>query len=143
MDRKEVKIRSVVRRDMLDVIELLQSMSDYKVSINEFDEIWDNFSSQKNVHSVVAHINHSIVGYGTVAIETKIRGSKMGHVGDIVSHTDYRKKGIGEAILDALFEIAKSKGCYKVALECKVHNASFYSKCNYEVSGLAMQRFVK
>ena len=66
----------------------------------------------------------------------------MGHIEDIVSHPNYRKKGLGKFIVDGLFDVAKANGCYKVALQCREHNVKFYEKCNYELSGVAMQRFV-
>ena len=42
------------------------------------------------------------MGYGSIVIETKIRGGKMGHVEDIVSHSLFRKKGIGKAVVDSI-----------------------------------------
>jgi len=142
MKRNNLDIRSVEKRDMSDVVELLQSMSEFKPSESDFDAIWDEFYNQSNVFPIVALIDEIVVGYGSIVIETKIRGGKMGHIEDIVSHVDYGKKGIGKGIVDALFDIAKQNGCYKVTLQCKEHNVPFYNKCDYEISGLAMQRFV-
>ncbi len=142
-DVKNISIRAFVQSDMDAVIELLQSMSEFKPSKSEYLPIWNSFCQQTNVHSLVAVIDSQIVGYGSVVIEKKIRGGKMGHIEDIVSHSLFRKKGVGKAIVDALFDIAKVNGCYKVGLQCKEHNVEFYEKCGYEVSGLAMQMFVK
>lgn len=143
MGDKSILIRMVEQTDMASVIELLQSMSEFKPPKSDYPPIWDSLCQQTNVHSLVAIIDKEIVGYGSIVIETKIRGGKMGHVEDIVSHPSYSKKGIGKAIVDALFDVAKANGCYKVALQCKEHNVEFYEKCNYEISGVAMQRFVK
>ena len=142
-DVKNISIREVVQSDMDAVIELLQSMSEFKPSKSEYLPIWKSFHQQSNVHSLVAVIDNQIVGYGSIVIETKIRGGKMGHIEDIVSHSLFRKKGIGKAIVDGLFDVAKINGCYKVALQCKEQNVKFYEKCGYELSGLAMQMFVK
>ena len=141
MNEISLKIRKTVKSDMIEIVELLQEISDYAPNETLFDDIWENFNSQKNVYSVVAQIGDVIVGYGAIVVETKIRGGKMGHIEDIVSHSEFRKKGIGKAIVEALFKIAKDNDCYKVALICKENNVSFYNKCNYELSGLAMQRF--
>ena len=75
-------------------------------------------------------------------IESKIRGGKLGHVEDIVTHPEQRHKGIGEAVLTALYEVAHSKDCYKMVLQCQQHNVGFYEKCGYEVGGSAMRRLV-
>lgn len=143
MGDKSILIRMMEQTDMAAVIELLQSMSEFKPPQSDYPLIWDSLCQQTNVHSLVASIDEEIVGYGSIVIETKIRGGKMGHVEDIVSHPGFRRKGIGKAVVDALLDVAKANGCYKVALQCKEHNVEFYEKCNYEISGVAMQRFVK
>tara|TARA_B100000780_G_scaffold3899_1_gene3124 strand:- start:178 stop:606 length:429 start_codon:yes stop_codon:yes gene_type:complete len=141
MNEISLKIRKTIKSDMIEIVKLLQEISNYEPNETLFDDIWENFNSQKNVYSVVAQIGDVIVGYGAIVVETKIRGGKMGYIEDIVSHSEFRKKGVGKAIVEALFKIAKDNDCYKVALQCKEHNVSFYNKCNYELSGLAMQRF--
>jgi len=93
---------------------------------------------QSNIHSLVAIIDEKIVGDASVLIETEIRGGKMGDIEDIIFHPNYRKKGIGKAIVDTLFEVAKANGCYKVTLQYKEHNFEFYEKCNYKISGVPM-----
>ena len=98
-------IRKINKSDMLEVIELLQSMSEFKPSKEECSEIWVKFDNQPNVYALVALQNDKIIGYGSILIETKIRGGRMGHIEDIVSHKDFRKNGIGKAIVDGLFEI--------------------------------------
>jgi glucosamine-phosphate N-acetyltransferase len=137
-----ILVRDTRETDMSEVIELLQSLSEFNPPKKDYPNIWREFCAQDNVHSLVAIIGGRIIGYGSVLIETKIRGGKLGHIEDIVSHPNYREKGIGNAIVTSLFDIAKTKGCYKVALQCKEHNVMFYTKCDYERSGVAMQRFV-
>ena len=142
MDYEKITIRKVKQTDMADVVELLQSISNFK-PLKNFSQIWDDLLQQTNVHSLIAIIDKKIVGYGSIIIEIKIRGGKMGHIEDIVANPSHRKKGIGKSIVNALFEVAKANDCYKVALQCKEHNFEFYEKCNYEISGVAMQRFIK
>jgi glucosamine-phosphate N-acetyltransferase len=137
---KNIFIREIQKTDMSFVIELLQSISKYKPSKSEYTKIWNKFKNQKNIYALVAITNNKIVGYGSIVIETKIRGGKMGHIEDIVSHKDFRKSGVGRAIVDKLFVFAKKKGCYKVALQCKKQNILFYKKCNYKVNAITMQR---
>ena len=140
---KNISIREVVKSDIDAVFEMLQSISDFKPKESDFLTIWNSFAEQANVHSLVAVMDSQIVGYGSIAIETKIRGGKIGHIEDIVSHSLFQKKGIGKIVVDALLEVAKANGCYKVALQCKERNIAFYKKCGYEVSGMAMQMFIK
>lgn len=136
-----IKVSPVKKEQMAEVIELLQSISEFKPKSDQYDRIWSDFNSQPNVHSIVAVLGDLVVGYGSVIIETKIRGGKIGHIEDIVTHSKFRKQGIGATILDALYEIGRENGSFKFALECKEHNVSFYEKCAYELSGLSMQRY--
>ena len=140
---KNISIRGVVQSDMDAVIELLQSISEFIPSKSSYLPIWNNFSEQTNVHSLVAILENQIVGYGSIVIERKIRGGKAGHIEDIVSHSLFRKKGIGRAILDALFDIAKLNDCYKVSLQCKEYNIEFYEKFGFHVDGVAMKNIIK
>ncbi len=142
MSDLSIILRKVEFADMSEVIELLQQISKFKVPEFNKRDIWKNFSNQSNVYSLVALVEKKIVGYGSLVIEKKIRGGKMGHIEDIVSHKNYKKKDIGKTIVNGLFEIAKKKGCYKVSLQCTEHNVSFYEKCNYLKSGVAMQRLI-
>ena len=103
-------------------------------------QIWDDFQQQGNVHGIVAVLDGCIVGYGSIVLEIKIRGGKMGHIEDIVAHPRHRNSGIGKLVVDSLFEIARANGCYKVALQCKSENVGFYLKNGLSVSGAAMQR---
>ena len=142
-DGKNISIRAVEQNDLEAVIQLLQSISEFKPSRLDFLTIWNSICEQSNVHSLVAIIDKQVVGYGSIVIEIKPSGAKMGHIEDIVSHPLFRKKGIGKAVLDSLFKVAKANDCYKVAIQCKENNIEFYEKCEYELSGVAMQRFIK
>ena len=134
-------IRLVKQNDMESVIELLQSLSKFKPKKSDYLTIWNDFSKQSNIHSLVLLNDKKVVGYGSIIIETKIRGGKMGHIEDIVIHPHYRKMGLGKLLLNALFDIAKEKNCYKTALQCKENNLNFYTKCGYVLSGSIMQKF--
>ena len=140
--KNNLAIKGVEKKYLSAVIELLQLLSEFKPSENNFDSIWHDFKNQKNVFSLVAIYDEEVVGYGSVVIETKIRGGKIGHIEDIVTHNSYREKGIGKGILDALYNIAKEQGCYKLSLQCTELNEPFYERCGYETAGVGMQLFL-
>ena len=144
MDNNEkISVRIVQQNDILQIIVLLQSISEFKPSEHEHRKMWDSLQRQKNFHSFVAVIDRQIVGYGAIFVLANIRGGKMGQIEDIVSHPNFSKKGVGRMIMNALFKVAKANGCYKIALQCKDHNVEFYKKISYEVSGVSMQRFIR
>lgn len=133
--------RTLVKNDMAGVIDLLQSISPYVPSVEGYDDIWVEFSQQEDVIALVVEEGGLAVGYGVVMIERKIRGGKVGHIEDIVTHPQHRGKGLGRELVEALSQEAFSLGCYKVALHCQPHNVSFYEKCGFLGSGNSMQRF--
>ena len=141
MSKIKFKIKPFEKKYMGDVILLLKSISNFQPKKKNYNIIWKKFKKQKNVFSIVALLEKEVVGYGTVSIETKIRGGKMGHIEDIVSKKKYRKKGIGKLIIDTLSKFAKKTGCYKISLQCKNHNIIFYQKCGYLKNGITMQKF--
>lgn len=137
-----LKVEPIMRSHMMGVIDLLQQISSFRPPLTQYESIWENFERQGHVFSVVATSESTVIGYGSLILEQKIRGGIMGHIEDIVVSPSHGKKGIGRLIVESLCEIALKKGCYKVALQCQDRNLGFYKKCGFEFSGTMMQRFV-
>ena len=136
-------ISSVNKSQISEVIEILQSISIYKPEEKDYHQIWSDFQSQQNNYGLVATNEiKKVVGYGSILIENKIRGGKLGHLEDIVIHKDFRKKGIGRLLLNSLFEIAKKERCYKISLSCKDNNLDFYKKSNFKLTGLYLAKLL-
>ena len=138
-----VSLVEVKKNHMTAVIEILQSISDYRPDEKDFDRIWDEFQSQTNYFGLVALDKKvDVVGYGSIFIERKIRGGKMGHIEDIAVHPDFRKKGIGKLLINALCELSQEEKCYKVSLSSKENNLSFYQKCDFVIDGTSLSKFL-
>ena len=89
---------------MTAVMKIFQSTSGYRPDEKDYDQIWDDFESQTNYFGLVALDEKvDVVGYGSIFIERKIRGGKMGHIEDISVHPDCRKKGIGKLLINAVY----------------------------------------
>ena len=143
MNKNKIILRETNMSDVYEIINLLQSISEFKPSKKEYKNICEEFFEQSNVYSFVAVIDNMIVGYGAIIVEMKIRGGKLGHIEDIVTHENYRRRGVGKAILKCLIDLARNSGCYKVALQCKHHNIAFYEKNGYSENGVGMQRLLQ
>ena len=133
--------RPPTRQDLLGVIDLLQAISPYRPPNARLEDIWHDFLQQENVISLVSGPDGSPKAYGVVVIEQKIRGGKVGHIEDIVTHPQQRGKGLGRELVEELVEQAFAMGCYKVSLHCHPHNTVFYEKCGFLGSGNSLQRF--
>lgn len=62
-------------------------------------------------------------------------GSSYGLIENVVTHSSYRKKGYGKAVLEMAIKAAREKGCYKVMLltgRKDEGTLSFYEKAGFE-----------
>ena len=124
------------------VVSLLQEVSVFEPSPEIYDEIWTRFSSQPNSFPVVALREGEVVGFAVLLVEEKVRGGRLGHIEDVVSHPDFRGLGVGRFIISELTDIASTMGCYKVALHCHEQNVGFYEQCGFHPNGSSMQKFL-
>jgi ribosomal protein S18 acetylase RimI-like enzyme len=85
-----------------------------------------------------------IVGSGTLLVEEKLirNYGKVGHIEDIVVHTDYRGYGLGKVLIDHLTSMGKNQACYKCILDCDEKNVGFYEKCGYIRKGAEMAQYI-
>ena len=125
------------------VIDMLQDISLFEPKKSVRQEIFNEFISQSNVLGFVYLLEDTIVGYGSLVFETKIRGGKVGHIEDIVVNNKFRKNNIGLKIIHHLIDESKKRKCYKVSLVCKEHNVTFYKKCGLTVDGISMSELIK
>ncbi|KAM7263506.1 hypothetical protein ACFE04_001189 [Oxalis oulophora] len=116
------------------------------VSDKEFEERVQQINAYGDDHIVcVIEDDRSgkIIATGSVFLEKKfIRNcGKVGHIEDVVVDPSARGKQLGKKIVDFLTEHARSKGCYKVILDCSVDNKSFYEKCGYKHKDIQMSKY--
>ena len=138
----KLRVRPLTADDVPLVVELLQNLSSFYPTASTQKSLWDDFSLWKNTFSLVAEHADYVVGYGSLVIETKIRGGRLGHIEDVVTSPEYRRLGVGRAIVSGLMDVAKAHGCYKVCLHTKERNANFYASCGMVISGLSMEKYL-
>lgn len=140
------QIRAVGRADLEAVVDLLQEISAFAPAADQLDAVWAAFDGQAHVYGLVAvstaGMPGTVVGFGSLCVETKIRGGAMGHIEDIVVAPACRGQGIGRAMVEALIEVARQKGCYKVALECRDDKKGFYASLGFGHTGCAMSMII-
>lgn len=136
------------KRDREGFFRVLSQLSAAPVMPSEeFDLV---HTSRLNCKTLVAFDNHSekIVGTGSIIIEVKFSHydesrketfGLVGHVEDIVVDAQCRGLGIGNRIVQALVDHARSMGCYKIILDCKESNAGFYERLGFRQSEVCMR----
>ncbi len=132
----DIKIRQATKEDLSSLITLLSQLTTVG---NPSSEII-NSCIYNNIY-LACDINGTIVGTITLLVEDKIihNGSKVGHIEDVVIHSDYRKLGIGKLLIDHCLDLSKKIGCYKVILDCDEENIIFYEKCGFKTKGVCMR----
>ena len=126
--------RSDYKKGHLELLNQLTTVGD--VSESQFNVAFD--SMERNPYSTTFVIEdkakHKIIACITVLIEQKFTHScsRVGHIEDVVTHNNYRGKGLGKLIVDYAVNYAKQNGCYKVILDCNDDNIPFYTKCGFK-----------
>ncbi|PYZ96983.1 ribosomal-protein-alanine N-acetyltransferase [Alteribacter lacisalsi] len=83
---------------------------------------------------LVAEAGERIIGYCGVWVIID-----EAHITNIAVHSDFRRKGIGEALLTAGLELARTFGAKKLTLEVRVSNKAaqrMYEKHGFERGGV-------
>ncbi|HEX6999000.1 MAG TPA: GNAT family N-acetyltransferase [Gammaproteobacteria bacterium] len=83
---------------------------------------------ERCVH-VLAYLDAGPVGTGRIDLEA---GGKVGRVAVLAP---FRRKGVGQAIMERLQEIAAAAGCERVWCHAQVTAVPFYERLGYRVVG--------
>jgi GNAT superfamily N-acetyltransferase len=85
---------------------------------NDVERLWHRIFSEPQLHYLVAEVAGRIVSSCTLAIIPNLTRSARpyGLIENVVTHSDFRRRGIGTRILQSALELAWKQDCYKVML---------------------------
>jgi phosphoacetylglucosamine mutase len=116
-----------------------------KIDVEKMDEeqsssLFQRLDNHHRIYVLEEEDTCRVIGTGTLLIEEKFLRNygKVGHIEDIVVHSDFRGYGLGKVMVDFLTKQAKLADCYKCILDCGESNVAFYEKCDYERKGVQM-----
>lgn len=98
----------------------------------------------ENQYPIVAEINGKVVGHAEVLISEEPIKGEMKRIADLdvlEVHKKFRRRGVGRAILEYLFELAKDKECELITVTPDPNAVGFYSKLGFNetvYSGLSV-----
>ena len=112
-------IREINSGDYRQLMELYLHL--HETDIPEYEtaeKTWEKILADDNYHIIVAEEDGKIVSSCTVVVVPNLtRGVRpYARVENVVTHTDYRGKGLATACLNRAREIAIEAGCYNIAL---------------------------
>lgn len=135
-------IREATAQDLNGLLHLYLHL--HEIQVPEVDHVllstWDQILRNENYHLIVAEEDGIIVSSCTCLIVPNLtrQGTPYALVENVVTHEDYRGRGLASACMAYASELATEAGCYKIMLttgsqDPNVH--AFYQKHGYSNKG--------
>ena len=131
-------IRELNPADLDGLMELYTHLHDNPIPDKSDDllSLWDRIISDNSHHIVVAEIEGRIVSSCVCVIIPNLTHNQRPYalVEKVVTHPDYRGKGLATACLDKAKQIARSEDCYKMMLltgSKEQSTLAFYERAGY------------
>jgi ribosomal protein S18 acetylase RimI-like enzyme len=121
--------------NLMELYKQLDPKNQYYDKIQAVD-VWNEILKNDSIRYFIAEDNGNIVGTCFIIIILNItKGVRpFGIIENVVVDEKYRKKGIGNNIMNLAIEYARSKNCYKVQLMSnsrRIEAHSFYEKLGF------------
>lgn len=122
-------------RELLDLYKYLNKDDPYLVEDSELKKLWQEILEDPGQNYLVVEVDRKLVSSCVLIVIKNLTRSASPYaiIESVVTHPDYRKRGIGTRLLKRAQEIAKEKGCYKIMLLTGRKEAiPFYEKAGFE-----------
>ena len=139
----DIKIRHFEKGDLEAFKAIIEQPSCYRETMQQpyqsFEALEKRFQAiPGEYYSFVALIDEQIVGHSGIKTESNPRRKHVAEIGMIV-HEEYRKKGVGKALLGAMIEMSdRWLSIKRIELEVYTDNEaaiSLYQKFGFEIEG--------
>ncbi|WVR09169.1 hypothetical protein IAU60_006231 [Kwoniella sp. DSM 27419] len=132
-------------RGHFDVLSVLTAAP--SLSPQTYAQTFNEMKACANTYFVIVILDKAsdrIVGSGSIIVERKFLRSAglVGHIEDIAVSKSAQGRKLGLRIINALEEIGRARGCYKIILDCSEKNIPFYEKCGFKHKEYEMVRYM-
>lgn len=135
-------IREVKADDLNGMLNLYLHLHEVNVPevTKRVEETWDKILNNPDYHLIVAEEDGKLVASCTCLIVPNLTREVTPYavIENVVTHSDYRGRGLASKCLEYASEIAKKEGCYKMMLitgSSKQSTHEFYKKNGYHSDG--------
>ena len=132
-------IREVQSGDLFGLLELYTMLHEKSVpeDSEKLRKLWSGIIADKNHHIIVADDNGKIVSTCVCVIIPNLTHELRPYaiVENVVTHEDYRNRGLASACLNKAKEIAVAENCYKLMLMTgskRYETLPFYERAGYD-----------
>lgn len=87
---------------------------------------WDD-ADERAYHVLAMSEASEPIGTGRLKLD--------GQIGRMAVAREWRRRGVGAAILQCLLDLARKEGCTRVRLHAQTHAIAFYAKYGFEALG--------
>ncbi len=106
-------------------------------TLDEVTPAWKALRQDPSQHILGAYCNGSLASTCTLVVVPNLTRSMRpyGLIENVVTHPDYRKRGLGTAVLKHALAAAWERGCYKVMLltgSKKEETLRFYEQAGFQ-----------
>ena len=129
----------VARKEQLPgILDLYRQLvpGEEPLNANDADMIWDKSAQQGVIYFAAADGDKIISSLYLAIIPNLTRGGRSnGFIENVITHEEYRGKGIGKKLMRMAVEYGKANGCYKVVLLSGIKRKeahAFYQKCGFD-----------
>lgn len=138
-----LSIRKATRDDLEDILALYAEPdidNGNVLDLYSAESVFNKMKLYPNYALYVAAIDNQIVGSFALLIMDNLAhiGAPSAVIEDVVVHSKWRGKGIGEQMIQFAMEKAKEQKCYKLALSCSINRDrahKFYESLGFEKHG--------
>ncbi|TMV43256.1 GNAT family N-acetyltransferase [Paenibacillus mesophilus] len=135
----EIAIRKIMKHELPQLLELYKHLNkdDPELTLENVQTLWEEIYYNKRTHYIVADNDGQLVASCVLTIVPNLtRGARpYGLIENVVTHSDFRRRGLGTKILGAALRTAWEQNCYKVMLltgSKKEETLSFYEKAGFK-----------
>jgi len=139
----EVELRKAKEQDLPCILSLYAQLGQDNgrtLPLEQAREIFARMLTYPDYQLYVAVVRGEIVGVFALLVMDNLGhlGAPSGVVEDVVVRKEWRRRGIGQKMLDLALHYCKSRGCYKLALSSNLQREEahrFYERLGFTKHG--------
>lgn len=131
-------IRELTADDLWGLMELYTQLHNNSIpeDSEQLHKLWDDIMSDKNHHIIGAEVDERIVSSCVCVIVPNLTHGQRPYalIENVVTHEDFRGRGLATACLDYAKKLAALENCYKMMLltgSKQENTLNFYRRAGY------------
>ncbi len=140
IDHHALNIRPVRESELATMLELLSHLHARDEPLPDepaLQEVWQQILTNPKIHCLVGELDGQLVCTCIMTIIPNLtRGARpYSLVENVVTHADFRNRGLGAQLMQHTLQLAWDSGCYKVMLLSGLHREEahrFYERVGFE-----------